>query len=81
MDDGSTPNSAGFLREIRDTVNRRIKLIKLEDRSEAGWSMVANYTADSLVENSEDELHAAAAVTSCDEYMAVITYEKVKNFC
>ena len=61
MDDGPTPNSAGFLREIRDTVRRRIKLIKLADRSDAGWSMVANYTADSLAENSEDERKIKAA--------------------
>ena len=55
MDDGSAANSTGFLREIRDTVRRRIKLIKLADRSDAGWSMVANYTADNLAENSDDE--------------------------
>ena len=42
--DGSTPNSTGFLRKIKDTVNRRIKYIKLADLSDAGWSMVANYS-------------------------------------
>ena len=54
-DDGSAPNSTSFLKEIRDTVNKRIKLIKLADRSDAGWSMVANYTADNLAEDSDVE--------------------------
>ena len=31
------------------------KLIKLADRSDHGWGLVAEYTADELAENSDDE--------------------------
>eukprot|EP00731_Ephydatia_muelleri_P024214 Em0016g485a len=33
----------------------RQKMIKLADRSELGWSVVEEYKADELADNSEDE--------------------------
>ena len=36
-------------------LSERRKLIKLADRSEHGWGVVAEYTADELAEDSEDE--------------------------
>ena len=36
-------------------IAERQKLIKLADRSDFGWSVVTEYTADELADNSEDE--------------------------
>ena len=41
-------------------VNRQ-KMIKLADRSELGWSVVEEYEADELADNSEDEKKIARA--------------------
>ena len=39
----------------------RQKMIKLADRSELGWSVVEEYDADELADNSEDEKKIARA--------------------
>ena len=41
-------------------INRQ-KMIKLADRSELGWSIVEEYEADELADNSEDEKRIARA--------------------
>lgn len=43
------------LKEGRELVNERQKLIKLADRSEYGWGVVAEYVADELADDSDDE--------------------------
>ena len=43
------------LRKGRALIDERQKLIRLADRSEHGWGMVDEYTADDLAEDSEDE--------------------------
>ena len=43
------------LEEGRKLLTERQKLIKIADRSEFGWSVVAEYTADELADNSDDE--------------------------
>ncbi|XP_076105887.1 uncharacterized protein LOC143074222 [Mytilus galloprovincialis] len=57
---------------IRD----RQKLIKLADSSEAGWRVVAEYTAYPLAENSEDEKRMYKAQTRAE---AKIKKEKLKR--
>ena len=45
-------------RAIEEGINlteKRIKVIKLADRSEFGWSTVSEYLSDDLASNSEDE--------------------------
>ena len=37
-------------------LRNRQKMIKLADRSELGWSVVEEYKADELADNSEDEM-------------------------
>ena len=43
------------LRKGQNLIEERQKLNQLADRSEHGWGMVEEYTADDLAENSEDE--------------------------
>ena len=43
------------LKEGRALIAERQKLIKIADRSELGWAVVNEYTADELAANSDDE--------------------------
>ena len=43
------------LKKGRAVIAERQKLIKIADRSELGWAVVNEYTADELAENSDDE--------------------------
>ena len=58
--DGATDSSAvqrarTALKEGETLLAERQKLIKIADRSSNGWSVVAEYTADELAEDTEDE--------------------------
>ena len=43
------------LKKGREAIAERQKLIKIADRSELGWAVVNEYTADELADNSDDE--------------------------
>jgi hypothetical protein len=43
------------LKQGRQLLAERQKLIKIADRSEHGWGVVAEYTTDKLAEDSDDE--------------------------
>ena len=43
------------VRKGRQLMAERQKLIKIADRSEHGWGVVAEYTTDELAEGSDDE--------------------------
>ena len=43
------------LKRGKKIVAERQKLLKIADRSEFGWAVVAEYTADELAEDSDDE--------------------------
>ena len=45
----------------RKLIAERQKLIRIADRSELGWGVVAEYTADELAEDSDDEKAERAA--------------------
>ena len=50
-----------LLKAISDQATKRIKHIKLADRSEAGWTMVQHYEADPIADDSDDEKRINAA--------------------
>ena len=43
------------IKKGRSLLDERQKLIRLADRSEHGWGVVDEYTADDLAEDSDDE--------------------------
>lgn len=52
------PKAAAAVRELMEAeamLNRRIRLIKIADRSEHGWATVREYESDKLAIDSEDE--------------------------
>ena len=60
--DGSLQNTVGaapairdLLRAIEEASTKRQKLIKLADRSDAGWATVTRYMADPIADDSADE--------------------------
>ena len=55
MNENNTEASAKKLSEMEAEINKRIKLIKLADRSEGGWHTVNEYLSDDLASGSEDE--------------------------
>ena len=52
---GAATTVRDFLRSIEENSSKRQKLIKLADRSEAGWATVNKYVADPIADDSSDE--------------------------
>ncbi len=50
-----TAQTLDFLRDIRKVLTRRNKLIRLADKSDAGWGVVEEYEKDELASDSGDE--------------------------
>ena len=46
---------AAVNKSIAKTLHKRMKLIRLADKSESGWDMVNEYLSDELASDSEDE--------------------------
>ena len=44
-----------ILKEGEKTIHTQMKNIKIADRSEHGWAIVAEYKEDELADNSDDE--------------------------
>ena len=59
--EGRTEDLRRELEEVRTMLAERQRMIKLADRSELGWAVVAEYEADELANNSEDERKIARA--------------------
>ena len=53
-----------------ELLSRRKKLIKLADRSEAGWALVEEYVEDDLAEDSEDERRIEKAERAAERKIA-----------
>uniref|UniRef100_A0A7M5WQ27 CCHC-type domain-containing protein n=2 Tax=Clytia hemisphaerica TaxID=252671 RepID=A0A7M5WQ27_9CNID len=51
---GSRKRLADALDEISDTIRKRRKVLKLADRSPAGWDTVQEYLTDDLASDSDD---------------------------
>ena len=54
----------------RQMIAERQKLIRIADRSELGWSVVTEYTADELAEDSDDEKRLEKAERSAERKVA-----------
>ena len=61
-----------------ELLSRRKKLIKLADRSEAGWALVEEYFEDDLAEDSEDERRIEKAERAAERKIAKCLH-KVKK--
>ena len=61
-----------LLISLKEQVAKRSKLIKLADRSEAGWAVVEHYEADPIAQDSGDEKRIRSA-----EKIAVATKKTV----
>lgn len=48
-------------------VEKRVKLIKLADKSDCGWSMVAEYESDELASDSDDDRRIAKAESAAQQ--------------
>ena len=58
------------LKEGKDALAHRQKLIRVADRSELGWALVAEYEADSLAVDSDDEKRLERAERTVERKVA-----------
>ena len=51
----------GFVQAIGESTSKRVKLIKMADRSEFGWDVAKYYQTDSIADDSDDERRIKSA--------------------
>ena len=59
-----------FFLQARKLLSRRKKLIKLADRSEAGWALVEKYVEDDLADDSDDDRRMEKAERAAERMIA-----------
>ena len=58
---GKTDSAIDKVSDIRKELNKRNKLIRMADKSQAGWACVEEYLSDELASDSEDDKKIRAA--------------------
>ena len=61
LTDNKVEDAKKEIRQGKEIISKRQKLIKLADREDDGWSVVNEYIADDLASDSEDEKHIVKA--------------------
>ena len=75
MEKGARKEALAHARELisggmAELLSRRKKLIKLADRSEAGWAFVEEYIEDDLADNLDDERRIEKAEKAAERKLA-----------
>lgn len=55
VEDNEGEEALATIKEAKESVEKRMKLIRLADKSEYGWATVAEYESDELASDSDDE--------------------------
>ena len=75
--DADTATLHGYIQAMQEFTRNRIKMIRMADRSESGWSVIQHYETDRIADDdSEDEKRIKAAEkTSCGQEANFSTQE------
>ena len=76
------PDSAKALtsaNQALEVIQKRQKLIKLADKSEAGWLAVEEYESDELADNSDDEKHIKKAQDKATRKKKQLAFARAKR--
>ena len=58
---GSQKRAPKLAKSIKENIEKRNKLLKIADKSTAGWGAVEEYLSDDLASDSEDDCKIKAA--------------------
>ena len=77
--DSSPETSSGSARKRCQLLAERQKLIKIADRSENGWGVVAEYTVDELADDSDDEKRTEKAEKAAERKAGLRKRKRAKQ--
>ena len=82
LDQNQSDKARGLITALRDVTKNRIKLlIRLADRSDAGWQLVQHYEADRIASDTDDErrIRSAEKMASTAGWAAASQQHEVDN--